>query len=181
MSNAGGISKAWKGAIVGALIGCATLVFTGPFKGNLGEQEFLAEYIGYLIPTTVIGALIGWRKQRQETPEQPIKKSRTFLLAITVLSLGVVGKVAIDFPNGEGLFYPTRAANVAEADKVCLQKLAADTTNSQEAKEIYCSCWADQVAHATETDSPPLTQLQASPSLAKEFEQKIDAVCRQQR
>jgi hypothetical protein len=62
-----GISKGWKGAIVGALIGCVSLVFAGPFKGNLAEPEFLAQYIGYLIPATAIGAFVGWRKQRRQT------------------------------------------------------------------------------------------------------------------
>jgi hypothetical protein len=69
--------------------------------------------------------------------------------------------VAIDFPNGEKLFHPTHAANLAQANQICLRKLAADTTDSQEAKEAYCSCWADQVAHAAEMNTPPEPQLVA--------------------
>jgi hypothetical protein len=159
----------WKGIIIGALIGSAMLVFGGQFKGNLGESEFLAGYIGYLTPATALGAFIGWRKQRREAPEQPPPKYRAFIIAIVLLSVAVFGKVAIDFPNGEGLFHPTHAANVAEVKKVCLQKLATDSTDTQETKEAYCACWADQVAPAAEMSSPPPIQLVA---------QKADAACR---
>jgi hypothetical protein len=76
----------------------------------------------------------------------------------------------MDFPNGEGLFHPTHAANVAEADKICLQRLATDTTDPQDAKEAYCACWGDIVAHAAETKSQEAPQLTA---------QRADAACRQ--
>ena len=167
-----GISKVWKGAFVGALIGGVSLVFTGTFKGNLGEPEFLAHYIGYLIPATAIGALVGWRKQRGQILEQQTRKSYAFVIAVVVLSLAMVSKVAMDFPNGEGLFHPTHSANLAEANKICLEKIATDVTASQEVKESYCSCWADHVVHTAEMDSPPPP--------TREEAQRIDATCRQQ-
>jgi hypothetical protein len=165
-----GISQVWKGGIIGALIGCVMLVFSGPFKGNLAEPEFLAQYIGYLIPATAIGAFVDWRRHRRQAPEQLPRKSRAFVIALVLLSLAVVVKVATDFPNGEGLFHPTHAANVAEAEKICLQKVAATTTPSQEAAQTYCSCWAKQIAYAAETGS-------AAPPLA--LARSADAACRQ--
>ena len=58
------LNARWKGGLVGALFGClfgcVLLVFDrSTFKGNLAEPEFIASYIGYLIPATAIGALIG--------------------------------------------------------------------------------------------------------------------------
>jgi hypothetical protein len=48
-----------RGAVVGALIGCLSLVFSGEFK--VAEPEFTASYIGYLIPAKFWGLLSGFR------------------------------------------------------------------------------------------------------------------------
>jgi alkanesulfonate monooxygenase len=41
-----------KGGLVGALLGCFTLVLSSQFKGNLAEPEFLVNYLGYLVYLT---------------------------------------------------------------------------------------------------------------------------------
>jgi hypothetical protein len=64
------MNASWKGGLVGALFGCVLLVFGGSFKGNLAEPEFIAYYIGYLIPATAIGAIGAFslsRRRKQDT------------------------------------------------------------------------------------------------------------------
>jgi hypothetical protein len=165
-----------RGAVVGALIGCVSLVFSGEFKGNLAEPEFTASYIGYLIPATVLGAIVGfsWRRKQALTiaeRPQPAQRSRLFAWAVVSLLLVVGGKVAMDFPNGEGLFHPTHSASVAYAQKVCLERLASDTADSQDAKVTFCSCWGGKMADAAETNPQEKPELVA---------QRANAACRQQ-
>jgi len=78
------MNASWKGGLVGALFGCVLLVFGGHFKGNLGEPEFIGEYIGFLIPATAIGAIGAFslsrrRKRDAEVPVQEAPRSRLFI------------------------------------------------------------------------------------------------------
>jgi hypothetical protein len=109
------MNASWKGGLVGALFGCVLLVFDrSTFKGNLAEPEFIARYIGYLIPATAIGAIGGFsisrrRKQDAQLSVQPFPRSKLFILALVILPLIVVTKVAVDFPGGEGLLLRSKA------------------------------------------------------------------------
>jgi hypothetical protein len=150
-----GISK---GAVIGILIGCASLVTSNVFKGNLFEREFAAEYIGYLIPATVIGGVVGhWVRQRR--PHSG--KSRfdwLFAGSAAFLSLVIVIIIAWDFPRGDGLLHPTHAALARIANKACLTRQGALDPPQPEIAD-FCSCFAERVVGAVTdrgTVEPPI-------------------------
>jgi hypothetical protein len=156
----------WKGGLVGALFGCVLLVFGGHFKGNLGEPEFIAEYIGFLIPSTVVGAigafLISRRQKRaSEVSVQELPRSRLFISALVILPFIVIAKVAADFPHGEGLFHPSHDALAADINKTCLEKQAGNMGGSRPFVAAFCSCFADKVADAALSDRQEAPELAA--------------------
>lgn len=167
-------ARSLKGAVIGALIGCCVLVYTPHrFKGYLGEPEFIASYVGYIIPYTIIVFLVALFKPNGDGDKNLNKKQYTFMIIPFVLACLVVGKIAVDFPNGEGLFHPTHAENIATARSECLKNLSTDKVDTQETKETYCSCWAERFMIVAEKGN-----FQGS-SLAKEAE-LAGAACRPQ-
>jgi ABC-type Fe3+-siderophore transport system permease subunit len=171
------MSKFWKAVIIGSLLGCAILVFGGEFKGNLAEPEFLAHYVGYVAGVagawTIIYFLVAQPKQggAAAATTQPPQRSQWFFAAVVALPMIIIGKVVTDFPNGEGLFHPTHAANVAEAYKVCLKKVAGGTGAQTATTIAFCTCWANEVALAAEKDQPEAPEIVAP---------RVNAACRQQ-
>jgi hypothetical protein len=169
------MNASWKGGLVGALFGCVLLVFGGSFKGNLAEPEFIAYYIGYLIPATAIGAIGAFslsrrRKQDTQLSVQQAQRSNLLILALVILSLIVIAKVAVDFPGGEGLFHPSHAALAANVNKICLEKQVKNTT-SYPVVAAFCSCFADKVADAAlsgRKDAPELVAQMASRACQKQ-------------
>ena len=139
----------WRALVLSLLIGCVVLVLSPEFKGNLAEPEFAVSYLVQILVLGLISLLIlfPWRKQTPEQYAQPAK-TKTFVVAIAVLSVIVIGKIAHDFPNREGLFHPTHAANIEAAHTACLKKLKEDTATPQASKVAFCSCFADQLASA---------------------------------
>src|SRR6185312_793529 len=123
------------------LIGCVVLVLSPEFKGNLAEPEFAVSYIVQIIVVALIPFLFlfPWRKKTQEQFAQPAK-TKAFTVAIAVLSFIVIGKIIHDFPNGEGLFHPTHAANLEYANTSCLKNLGGDPAVQQVGKVAFCSC-----------------------------------------
>ena len=144
----------WRAMLLSILIGCVVLVLSPDFKGNLAEPEFAVSYIGHIIGAGLIPFLFlfPWRKKTQEQFAQPAK-TKAFAVAIAVLSFIVIGKIAHDFPNGEGLFHPTHAANIEYANTVCLKNLEGDAAIQQVGKVAFCSCFADQLASAIAINS----------------------------
>ena len=144
-------------------------------KGNLAEPEFIAYYIGYLIPATAIGAIGAFslsrrRKQDTQLSVQQAQRSNLLILALVILSLIVIAKVAVDFPGGEGLFHPSHAALAANVNKICLEKQVKNTT-SYPVVAAFCSCFADKVADAAlsgRKDAPELVAQMASRACQKQ-------------
>jgi len=167
------MSGLWKAVVISVLCGFLSLVFGGEFKGNLAEPEFIGAYIGYVagfaaLLTLIIFPASKFAFGRAATTQSQPKRSRWFL-ALAVVLLGIIiAKVATDFPNGEGLFHPTHAANVAEANKVCLRKFAGNGVAPGSTAIKFCTCWANEVALASEKDRPEAPQIVA---------QRVNAGC----
>ena len=138
----------WRAMVLSILIGCVVLVLSPAFTGNLAELEFAVRYSVQIILVGLIPFLFLflWRKQTQEQYAQSVMTSKAFVVAIAVLGVIVIGKIANDFPNGEGLFHPTHAANIEAANTACLKKLEEDTATPQASKVAFCSCFADLFA-----------------------------------
>lgn len=117
-----GISK---GAVIGILIGCTSLVTSNVFKGNLFEREFAAEYLGYLIPATVIGGVVGHWVHQRRSHSGKLGFDWLFSGSAAFLSLVIVMIVAWDFPRGNGLLHPTHAALARIANDACLERQGA--------------------------------------------------------
>lgn len=154
-----------KAVVFSLLCGCLNLVFGGEFKGNLAEPEFLASYVGHVagfaaLLTLIIFPASKFKLGRAATvTTQPPQRSRWFPAVVVVLSGIIIAKVAMDYPIGEGLFHPTHAANVAEANRICLSKFAGNTTAPDAATMTFCACWANEVALAGEKDRPEAPQI----------------------
>lgn len=138
----------WRALVLSLLIGCVVLVLSPAFTGNLAELKFAVRYLIQIILVGLIPFLFlfPWRKQTQEQYAQSAMSSKAFVGTIAVLSVIVIGKIANDFPNGEGLFHPTHAANIEAANTACLKKLEEDTATPQASKIAFCSCFADLFA-----------------------------------
>ena len=138
----------WRAMVLSILIGGVVLVLSPAFTGNLAELEFAVRYIVQIILVGLIPFLFlfPWRKQTQEQYAQSAMTPKAFVIVTAVLSLIVIGKIANDFPNGEGLFHPTHAANIEAANTACLKKLEEDTATPQASKVAFCSCFADLFA-----------------------------------
>ncbi len=148
-----------RAVLLSILIGCVVLVLSPEFKGNLAEPQFAVSYIVQIIVVGLIPFLFlfPWRKKTQEQFArqqftQPAK-TKAFVVAIAVLSFIVIGKIVHDFPNGEGLFHPTHAANLEYANTACLKNLGGDPAVQQVGKGAFCSCFADQLASAIAMNS----------------------------
>ena len=140
----------WRAIVLSLLIGCVLLVLSQEFKGNLAELQFAVSYMVHIIVVALIAFpfLFPWRKKTQEQFPQAARTAKTFVIAIVMLSLIVIGKIAHDFPNGEGLFHPTLAASIKAANTACLTNLETDAATPQVTKDAFCSCFADQFASA---------------------------------
>jgi hypothetical protein len=101
-----------KGALLGALVGVLSLVFNGSFKGNLAESEFAGHYLGYLLPTTAFGIIVGFIAGGWGSASAGRSRLGTvlFISVAVIVALVSAAKIAADFPWGEGLFHRSRAS-----------------------------------------------------------------------
>jgi hypothetical protein len=137
-----------KGALLGGLVGVLSLVFNGSFKGNLAESEFAGHYLGYLLPTTALGIIVGFIAGGRGSASAGRSRLGTVLFISVAVIVAVVSaaKIAADFPWGEGLFHPSRASVSAGANETCRAKMAAGSDAPPAGVAAFCSCFADKVA-----------------------------------
>jgi GYF domain 2 len=100
-----------KGAVLGALVGFLSLVLSGAFwcfhiKGNLAEPEFAGYYSGYLVPTIVLGIIVGFiAGGRGSAPAGGSWLGTVLFISVAViLALVSAAKIAADFPGARGCF-----------------------------------------------------------------------------
>jgi len=160
-----------KGALLGALVGVMSLVFNGSFKGNLAESEFAGHYLGYLLPTTAFGIIVGFFLGGRGSASAVGSRLGTvlFISVAVIVALVSAAKIAADFPWGEGLFHPSRASVSAGANETCRAKMAASSDAPPTAVAAFCSCFADKVADETLSGTRDIPELVA---------QRATAACR---
>ena len=160
-----------KGALLGALVGVMSLVFNGSFKGNLAESEFAGHYLGYLLPTTAFGIIVGFfLGGRGSAPAVGSRLGTVLFISVAVIvALVSAAKIAADFPWGEGLFHPSRASVSAGANETCRAKMAASSDAPPTAVAAFCSCFADKVADEALSGTRDIPELVA---------QRATAACR---
>lgn len=160
------LSHIWKGAFIGALIGAVYQVYNGTFKGNLAEPEFIASYMGFMIPYILVGVSINYYRTRKQN--QHNNSHVSFIAWSAILTLAILVKVYIDFPHGEGLFHPTHDAALADFRKACLTNLSSSKQYSEEVIAKYCNCWSELVLTSFEAGNTQSPAIEAK---------KADAAC----
>jgi hypothetical protein len=165
------LSSVAKGALLGALVGVLSLLFNGSFKGNLAEPEFTGHYLGYLLPTTAFGMIVGFIVgRRRSAPAVGSRLGRVLFISVAVIvALVSAAKIAGDFPWGEGLFHPSRASVLAGAKESCHAKMAASSDAPPAGVAAFCSCFADKVADEAPSGTRDIPELVA---------QRATAACR---
>ena len=140
--------RSWRGIIIGALLGSTDLLYNGEFKGNLGESEFLASYIGYLLVPVTIGYFVENRRLKRKSLDKNRKKPYLFVSFCLLLLFIIISKIIIDFPNGEGLFHPTRDSLNKSVNKICISKFIKNDNAHSTIAEEFCKCWTEVIVDA---------------------------------
>lgn len=91
-------NSCWKGALIGFLAGGVIV----PWNGNMGvPANFLATLIAGPFIVMIIGGAIGAFLK----PKQDGSRSKSFILALIILPLLVVAKIALEFHDGNLIFH----------------------------------------------------------------------------